>query len=75
MITLSLILLLGVMLWVGFKLTGAVLMAVLWLFVKVPIGLIAFMIGIICCCTLILIPVGICLFKVGVSLIIPGSTI
>ena len=74
MITLSLILVLGVLLWVGFKLTGAVLMAVLWLFVKIPIGLIALAIGIICCCTLILIPVGICLFKVGASLIIPGST-
>lgn len=58
--------------WVGFKLTGALLLACIWLFIKLPIALILFLFGIICCCTLILIPVGLWMFKWGVRLLLPG---
>ena len=60
------------MLWLGFKLTGAVLMAGVWLFVEVPLSLLALAIGLACCCTVILIPVGMWFFKVGLRLLIPG---
>ena len=57
---------------VAFKLTGALLKAVLWLCIFLPIGLVLFGLGVVCCCTLILIPVGIMLFKAGAHVIIPG---
>lgn len=58
--------------WIGFKLTGAVLVAAFWLFVKVPIGLVVLLIGIVLCCTILLIPVGFGCFKTGLRLVIPG---
>ena len=60
------------MLWLGFKLTGALLTACFWLFIEVPLSLIMWGIGLACCCTLILIPVGIWLFKNGFKLLVPG---
>lgn len=69
------LLLITCLLWIGFKVTGAVLIGAFWLFIKVPLALITFLIGIVCCCTLILIPVGLGLFKVSISLLIPGTLI
>lgn len=63
---------LSFMLWVGFKLTGALLSACFWLFIKVPLAFVAWGIGLICCCTIILIPVGLWFFKTGVKLLVPG---
>ena len=60
------------MLWIGFKVTGVFLTAIIWLCIKIPLALMMWMIGLICCCTLILIPVGIGLFKAGLFLMIPG---
>lgn len=57
---------------VAFKLTGALLKAFFWLFICLPVGLILWVLGILCCCTLLLIPVGIILFKAGAHVIIPG---
>lgn len=57
---------------IAFKLTGAFLKAILWLCVCLPIGLVLWALGIACCVTLILIPVGIMLFKAGAHIIIPG---
>lgn len=51
--------------WVGFKVTGALLTAFIWLFIKLPIAIVIFCLGLACCATLLLIPVGIKLFKVA----------
>lgn len=50
---------------IAFEITGALLKACLWLFIRFPIGLVLWFLGLACCCTLILIPVGVCLFKAG----------
>lgn len=60
------------LLWLGFKLTGAMLKACIWLFILVPLAFGIWGIALICCCTLILIPVGIKLFAAGIRVIIPG---
>ena len=64
--------LLSFMLWLGFKLTGAIFSACFWLFIEVPLAVAAGGIGLICCCTIILVPVGIWFFKTGFKLLIPG---
>ena len=48
--------------WVGFKVTGAMLSALIWLVIKLPIAIVVFCLGIACCATLLLIPVGLKLF-------------
>lgn len=63
---------LWVLLWLGFKMTGALLKACIWLFILVPIALGIWGIALVCCCTLILIPIGIKLFMTGMRVIIPG---
>lgn len=60
------------LLWIGFNLTGALLSACVWLFISVPLGAIACGMGIVCCLTIILIPVGLWLLKAGFRLMIPG---
>lgn len=60
------------MLWLGFKLTGALISACIWLFVAVPIFGILFGLGLACCCTIVLIPIGIWLFKVGFRILVPN---
>lgn len=49
----------------AYIITGALLKAVIWLCVLVPIALFLWGIALVCCCTLILIPVGIKLFTAG----------
>lgn len=60
------------MLGIGFKVTGALLSACIWLFIEIPIAFAVWVIGIVCCCTIILIPVGLGLFKAALKLLIPG---
>lgn len=60
------------MLWLGFKMTGALLSALFWLCIGLPIALITFVFGLLCCCTIILIPVGIGCFKAGFKFLVPG---
>lgn len=59
------------MLWVGFKITGALITALIWLVIRMPLALAFWTVGIVCCCTIILIPVGIFFIKVGGSLFLP----
>ena len=59
-------------LWIGFKLKGALLSACIWACIEVPLGLGAWGIGLILCCTIILIPLGLWFFKTGLKLIVPG---
>ncbi len=73
MIILTILLLLLCLLFgIGFLMTGAILSVILWVCVKLPLGLIACALGIGLCCTLILIPIGIGCLKAGLRLIIPG---
>jgi len=50
--------------------TGALLKAIVWLCVLVPVALLLWGIGLICCCTLILIPVGLKLFSAGCRVLV-----
>lgn len=73
MITLLIcLLILTVFLGIAFMLTGALLKAVIWLCVSLPVGIVLLCLGIVCCCTIILIPVGLKLFKAGFRAILPG---
>ena len=60
---------LSVLLWIGFKITGALLAACIWLFIKVPVALVLGIVGIALCCTLIFIPIGKRLVKAALKLI------
>ena len=60
------------MLWVGFKLTGALLAACVWLFIQLPIAMIIMALGFVFCCTLLLLPVGIGCMKAGIRILVPG---
>ena len=53
-------------------LTGALLATLFWLFVKLPLGLLLFALGLALCCTLVLCPLGWRLLKRGFRMIIPG---
>lgn len=44
--------------WLGFHITGALLSAAIWLFVKLPLAIIIACLGLVCCVTLLLIPIG-----------------
>lgn len=60
------------MLWLGYKVTGVLIMAFIWLFIKLPIAVVLFALALVCCCTIILIPVAGSLFKTSVKLAVPG---
>ncbi len=59
------------LLWVAFKLTGAILEACFWLLIQVPLALVFWILGIALCCTLLLIPVGKWSFRLGSRIIKP----
>lgn len=54
-----------VLFFVGYKVTGAVFKALIWLCILLPIALFIWGIAILCCCTLILIPIGMKIFSIG----------
>ena len=62
----------GLLLWIGFTITGGMIMSLIWLCIKLPLALFLFSMALALCCTIILIPVGILLFKMGVRVLIPG---
>ena len=55
--------------WLGFHITGALLAATIWLFIKLPVALILGCLGLACCTTLILFPLGIKCFRFAFSVI------
>jgi len=59
------------MLWIGFKITGALFSMCVWIFIKLPVGLCLLLIGILLCVTILLIPVGKWLLRVAGNLILP----
>lgn len=60
---------LSVLFWIGFKITGALFKAFIWLFILLPIAICIWGLGLLCCCTIILIPIGTKLFKAGSSIL------
>ena len=58
-------------LWVGFKLTGAVLTACLWLMIGLPVSAVMLGLGVLLCCTVILLPLGIICMKAGMFFLVP----
>lgn len=49
---------LTVLFWLGYHVTGALLSAAIWLFIKLPFALIVGCLGVACCVTILLIPLG-----------------
>lgn len=71
MVTFLVFTILSALFGLAFYLTGAVAAAALWLFVKLPLGIVLLAIGVGLCCTLLLIPLGVPCLKSGVKLILP----
>ena len=63
---------LGLLLWIGFTITGGLLLTGFWLFIKIPLAILLFFLGMILCLTIILLPLGILCFKAGLNLLIPS---
>ena len=61
--------LLTFMFWIGFHITGALLSAVIWLFIKLPLALLIGCLGLVLCITILLIPLGIKCFKFALNII------
>lgn len=59
------------LLWIGFKLTGAILTACLWLMIGLPVSLVMLTLGGILCCTIILIPLGLLCMRAGMFFLVP----
>ena len=49
---------LTVLFWLGYHVTGALLSAAIWLFIKLPFAIILGCVGLVCCVTILLIPLG-----------------
>lgn len=49
--------------WLGFHITGALLSAAIWLFIKLPIAVLLGCLGLVLCITILLIPLGVKCFK------------
>ena len=56
---------LSILFWIGFKITGALFKACIWLFILLPVAFVLWAFGLLLCCTLILIPIGKRLFGAG----------
>lgn len=65
--------LLGALLKLALHLTGALGAALIWLCIKLPLGLLLSALGLALCCTLILLPLGLPLMKSGLGLLNPLS--
>ena len=63
---------LGLLLWFTFAITSGLVLTGFWLFIKIPLAIMLFLLGLILCLTLILLPLGILCFRAGFKLLIPG---
>ena len=61
---------LSFMFWIGLGITGAILATAIWLFIKIPLMLITWTIGLALCCTIILLPLGLWFFRTGLRFVI-----
>ena len=60
---------LGTAFGIGFSITGALILTLLFV-IKLPVALILWILGAVCCCTIILIPIGLILFKTGTVILV-----
>ena len=44
--------------WLGYHVTGALLSAVIWLFIKIPFAIVVGCMGVVFCATILLFPLG-----------------
>lgn len=44
--------------WMGYHITDALLSAAIWLLIKLPLAIMVFCLGVACCVTLLLTPIG-----------------
>lgn len=58
-----------VLFWIGYHVTGALLSAAIWLFIKLPFAIIMACLGLVCCVTILLIPLGSKCFKFAGSIL------
>lgn len=56
----------------GLGILSVLLQALVWLIIKVPCGLVLLVVGLLLCCTILLIPAGVKVMGAGARLIIPG---
>ena len=68
-VIIGIVVILGAVFGLAFRLTGALLAACLWM-LRLPLVLLMWVLGAVCCCTILLIPVGLILFKTGSILLI-----
>lgn len=54
---------LALLFWIAFHITGMLLAAVIWLFIKLPVAIILGSLGLVLCVTILLIPLGMKCFK------------
>ena len=69
LLIISIIAVIGAVFGLAFRITGAVLAACFWM-LKLPLVLILWVLGAVCCCTILLIPLGLLLLKTGSVLLI-----
>ena len=69
LIALLVIICLGAAFGIGFSITGALVLALLFV-IKLPVALILWILGAVCCCTILLIPLGLILFRAGTAILI-----
>ncbi len=56
---------LTILFWLGYHITGALLSAAIWLFIKLPFAVVMGFLGLVFCITILLIPLGVKCFKFG----------
>ncbi len=61
----------GALLVIGFYFSSFLFGALLWLLIKLPLSVMFFAAGIVLCCTILLIPVGIMCFKIAGGMFVP----
>ncbi len=64
---------LGALLFIGLCFSKLLFGVVLWLLIKLPLSLIFMVLGVVLCCTIILIPIGIMCFKAAGGMLLPCS--
>ncbi|MDO4466089.1 MAG: hypothetical protein Q4C49_03655 [Bacillota bacterium] len=62
------IFIIGCLFSIGFAITGAILSAILWFCIQLPVGLICIILGIAFCLTILLFPLGKFFCKLGIHI-------
>ena len=57
------------LLYAGIRFSSAIMSVMLWFFFNLPMVLVLWGLGLVCFCTILLIPIGCCLFSLGGKLL------